>query len=67
MHDTTTEIAVIKGRVVLTLIYAAMGLYDTPSLNGFSPKVPMYKNSRTVCIPIPKNCLYTYLSKFMKQ
>ena len=51
----------------LTLIYAAVGLYDTHNLNGFSPKVPMYKNSETVCIPSPKYCLYTNVSKFMKQ
>ena len=28
-----------------TLIYTAVGLYDTHSLYGFSPKVPKYKNS----------------------
>ena len=39
---------------VKTLIYAAVGLYDTHSLNGFSPKVPIYKNSETICIPGPK-------------
>ena len=39
-----------------TLIYAAVGLYDTHthSLNGFSPKVPIYENSETICIPGPK-------------
>ena len=34
---------------------------------AFSPKVPMYKNSETVCIPSPKYCLSTYIFKFMKQ
>ena len=52
---------------IRTIIYAAVGLYDTHSLNAFSPEVPMYKNSKTVCIPSPKYCLYTYVSKFMKQ
>ena len=33
---------------------------------AFSPKVPMYKNSETACIPSPKYCLYTYVYKFMK-
>ena len=52
----------------ISLIYAAVGLYNTHSLNGvFSPKVPMYKNSKSVCIPSPKYCLYTHVSKFMKQ
>ena len=53
--------------ISLTLIYAAVGLYDIHSLNGFSPLVPMYKNSETVCIHSPKCCLYTYVSKFIKQ
>ena len=34
---------------------------------AISPKVPMYKNSETICIPSPKYCLYTYVFKFMKQ
>ena len=34
---------------------------------AFSPKVLMYKNSETVCIPRPKYCLYTYVFKYMKQ
>ena len=34
---------------------------------AISPKVPMYKNSETLCIPSPKYCLYTYVFKFMKQ
>ena len=51
----------------LTLIYAAMGLYDTHSLKDFSPKVPLYKNSETVFIPSPKYCFYTYVAEFMKQ
>ena len=34
---------------------------------AFSPKVPMYTNSETICIPSPKYCLYTYVFKFMKQ
>ena len=35
---------------------------------AFSPKVPMYKNSETICISYsPKNCLYTYVFKCMKQ
>ena len=45
--------------VPLTLIYAAVGLYDTHSLKAFSPKVPMCKNSETVCIHSPTYCLYT--------
>ena len=28
---------------------------------AFSPEVPMYKNSKTVCIPSPKYCLYMYI------
>ena len=34
---------------------------------AFSPKVPMYKNSETDCVPSPKYCLYTYVFKFGKQ
>ena len=34
---------------------------------AISPKVPMYKNSETICIPSPKYCFYTYAFKFMKQ
>ena len=34
---------------------------------AFSPKVPMYENSETICIPSPKYCLYTYVFKFKKQ
>ena len=34
---------------------------------AFSPKAPMYKNSETIFIHIPKYCLYKYVFKFMKQ
>ena len=33
----------------------------------FSPKVPKYKNSETVCFPSSKYSLYSYVSKFMKK
>ena len=53
---------------LLTLIYVAVGLYDTHSFEWPNLlKVPMYKNSETICIPSPKHCLSIYAFKFMKQ
>ena len=42
----------------LTLIYAAVGYMILTVGMAFSPKVPMYKNNETVCIPSLKYCLY---------
>ena len=53
---------------IKTLIYLAVGLYDTHSFEWlFLLKSLCTKNSETICITSPKYCLSTYAFKFMKQ
>ena len=63
-------VMMVDNRVHLTLIYVALGpgtLWHSQIWMAISPKVPMYKNSETICIPCPMYCLLTYAFKFIKQ